>query len=196
MTRTTIDFAAAARRPAGIDEVGRGPLAGPVVAAAVILPETGIEGIRDSKKLTAGRRAELDAEIRASAVGWAIGRAGIDEIDRLNIFQASLLAMQRAVEALRPAPDYAWVDGRHCPVLQCPVEAIVGGDGLIPAIGAASIIAKQARDAEMIALAERFPGYGFEQHKGYGTRQHLDALRRLGPSPVHRRSFRPVRDWS
>jgi len=191
-----IELAAGARRCAGIDEVGRGPLAGPVVAAAVILPEREIAGLGDSKTLTARRRAVLDELIRESAVAWALGRAEVEEIDRLNILQATFLAMRRAVEALRLAPDYAWVDGKHCPVLPCPVEAVIGGDALVPAIGAASIIAKQARDAEMVALAERYPGYGFERHKGYGTRDHLDALQCLGPSPIHRRSFRPVRDWS
>jgi len=196
VTQMAIELAAGARRCAGIDEVGRGPLAGPVVAAAVILPEREIAGLGDSKTLTARRRAVLDELIRESAVAWALGRAEVEEIDRLNILQATFLAMRRAVEALRLAPDYAWVDGKHCPVLPCPVEAVIGGDALVPAIGAASIIAKQARDAEMVALAERYPGYGFERHKGYGTRDHLDALQCLGPSPIHRRSFRPVRDWS
>jgi ribonuclease HII len=189
-----LGFAAAARRPAGVDEVGRGPLAGPVVAAAVILPERAIPGIDDSKRLSPEQRETVAEVIREQAVAWAIGRAEVEEIDRINIRQATFLAMRRAMAGLGVIPDYALVDGRDCPALDCPVEPIIGGDGLVPAIGAASILAKQARDAEMVSLDARYPGYGFARHKGYGTRAHLAALARLGPCPLHRRSFRPVRE--
>ncbi|EAR21515.1 ribonuclease HII [Nitrococcus mobilis] len=191
--RPTLDFPAPAAWTAGIDEAGRGPLAGPVLAAAVILPPAPIAGIADSKRLSAARRSELATIIRNRAVGWAIGRAEVEEIDRLNILQASLLAMQRAVAVLTPKPSLALVDGRDKPRLPCRVEAIVGGDASVLAIGAASILAKVARDAEMIMLEQRYPGYGLARHKGYGTREHLAALRRLGPAPIHRRSFKPVR---
>ncbi|WP_435104720.1 ribonuclease HII [Arhodomonas sp. AD133] len=187
-------FAAAAQFTAGVDEVGRGPLAGPVVAAAVILPPAGIEGVADSKSLTALRREALAERVRDEALAWAVGRAEVAEIDRLNIRQATFVAMRRAVEALDPAADFALVDGRDCPPLGCPVEPVIGGDASVPAIGAASILAKQLRDAEMVVLDERYPGYGFARHKGYGTREHLAALGRLGPCPIHRRSFRPVRE--
>lgn len=179
---------------AGIDEAGRGPLAGPVFAAAVILAPAPIAGIADSKSLTAARRSELAEIIRERAVGWALGRAEVEEIDRINILQASLLAMQRAVAALVPNPELVLVDGRDKPLLPCRVSAIVRGDVSVKAISAASILAKVARDAEMTALEHRYPGYGLARHKGYGTQEHLAALRRLGPAPVHRRSFRPVRD--
>lgn len=186
-------FVMAGGRGAGVDEVGRGPLAGPVVAAAVILSDQGIEGVADSKTLSPKRRGVLAARIRDEAVAWALGRAEVAEIDRLNIRVASLLAMERAVAALAMAPDHAWIDGRDCPRLACPMEAVIGGDARVPAIAAASILAKEARDAEMVALAEAVPGYGFERHKGYGSRAHLEALDRLGPCAHHRRSFAPVR---
>jgi ribonuclease HII len=179
---------------AGIDEAGRGPLAGPVLAAAVILdPELPIDGLADSKVLSPGRRELLNVEIRTRAAAWALGRAEVEEIDRLNILQATLLAMQRAVTALPFAPVSALVDGNRCPTLPCPVEAIVGGDRTVRAIAAASILAKVARDREMLHLDERYPGYGFARHKGYPTADHVAALRRLGVSDVHRRSFAPVR---
>ncbi|ABI57194.1 ribonuclease HII [Alkalilimnicola ehrlichii MLHE-1] len=179
---------------AGVDEVGRGPLAGAVVAAAVILdPDRPIAGLRDSKRLSAARRSELDRRIRAQALAVSLGRAEVAEIDRLNILQASMLAMQRAVAGLDPAPVQALVDGNRAPALPCPAQAIVKGDDRVPAIAAASILAKQARDAEMRALAEQYPGYGFERHMGYPTTEHLQALRTLGACPAHRRSFAPVR---
>ena len=178
---------------AGVDEVGRGPLAGPVVAAAVILdPARPIAGLADSKTLSPLRREQLAVEIRAKALAWALGRAEVAEIDRINILQASLLAMQRAVAALSIVPEQALVDGNRCPPLACPCRAIVKGDATVPAISAASILAKVARDAEMGELHERYPQYGFAQHKGYPTAAHRDALRRFGPCPEHRRSFAPV----
>lgn len=178
---------------AGVDEAGRGPLAGPVVAAAVILdPSRPIVGLADSKKLSAARREQLAIAIRAKALAWALGRAEVAEIDRINILQATLLAMQRAVTALEIAPMQALVDGNRCPPLTCPCRAIVKGDATVPAISAASILAKVARDAELRQLHERYPDYGFARHKGYPTAAHLDALRRLGPCPAHRRSYAPV----
>ena len=178
---------------AGVDEAGRGPLAGPVVAAAVILdPSRPIVGLADSKKLSAARREQLAIEIRAKALAWALGRAEVAEIDRVNILQATLLAMQRAVTALDIAPGQALVDGNRCPPLACPCRAIVKGDATVPAISAASILAKVARDAELRQLHERYPDYGFARHKGYPTAVHLEALRRLGPCPEHRRSYAPV----
>ena len=178
---------------AGVDEAGRGPLAGPVIAAAVILdPSRPVVGLADSKQLSATRREQLAAEIRAKALAWALGRAEVAEIDRINILQASLLAMQRAIAALRITPDQALVDGNRCPRLACPCAAIVKGDATVPAISAASILAKVARDAELRELHERYPQYGFAQHKGYPTAAHRDALHRFGPCPEHRRSFAPV----
>jgi ribonuclease HII len=178
---------------AGVDEVGRGPLAGAVVAAAVILhPERPIHGLADSKALSPRRREALALEIRERAYACALGRAEPDEIDRLNILQASLLAMSRAVAALALAPDEVLVDGTHIPVLRCPARAIVGGDARVPAISAASILAKVVRDAEMLELDMVYPQYGFRQHKGYPTAAHLAALREHGASPIHRRSFAPV----
>ena len=177
----------------GVDEVGRGPLAGPVVAAAVILdPARPVVGLADSKRLSERRREELATEIRAHAVAWAVGRADVAEIDELNILQASLLAMSRAVAALDPTPERALIDGNRSPVLTCPARAIVGGDATVPCISAASIIAKVTRDAEMREVDERYPGYGFAGHKGYPTRAHLEALTKLGVTPIHRRSFGPV----
>lgn len=179
---------------AGVDEVGRGPLAGPVVAAAVILDSARpIVGLADSKALTEKRRQTLDIEIREKALAWALGRAEVEEIDALNILQASLLAMQRAVAALPVVPHRALVDGNRCPLLACPAEAVIKGDQTVPAISAASIIAKVARDAEMVALDAIYPGYGFAVHKGYPTKAHLEALDRLGVLHIHRRSFAPVR---
>jgi len=179
---------------AGVDEAGRGPLAGPVIAAAVILDESHpIAGLADSKKLSAARREELSILIREYALCWALGRAEVEEIDRLNILQASLLAMQRAVASLRIYPELVLVDGNQPPVLQCDVRTIVRGDATVPAISAASILAKVARDAEMVELDKDFPGYGLSRHKGYPTQAHITALKALGISPIHRRSFAPVR---
>ena len=178
---------------AGVDEVGRGPLAGPVVAAAVILdPERPIVGLADSKKLSEKRREALDPIIREQALCWALGRAEPEEIDRINILQASLLAMQRAVAALTTQPELALVDGNKAPRLPCQVRTVIGGDATEPAISAASIIAKVARDREMVELDARYPGYGLARHKGYPTRQHMEALQLLGVSEIHRRSFGPV----
>lgn len=178
----------------GVDEVGRGPLAGPVVAAAVILdPRRPIAGLDDSKKLTERRRERLYTEIVEHAMAWSLGRAEVEEIDAINILQASLLAMQRAVAALAVCPQMALVDGNRLPRLACPARAIVGGDGSEPCISAASVIAKVTRDREMVELDGRYPGYGLARHKGYPTKVHLDALSRLGVSEIHRRSFAPVR---
>ena len=178
----------------GIDEVGRGPLAGPVVAAAVILdPKIPIAGLADSKRLSEKRREALAGEIRVSALAWSLGRAEPSEIDDLNILQATLVAMTRAVTLLHIRPQRVLVDGNVLPRLAVPAEAIVGGDNKVPAISAASILAKVARDAEMRRMEARYPGYGFESHKGYPTRKHLEAIARLGVSPIHRRSFSPVR---
>jgi ribonuclease HII len=179
---------------AGVDEAGRGPLAGPVVAAAVILaPGRPLPGLADSKKLSEARRESLYAEITTGALAWSVDRAEVREIDRLNILQATMLAMQRAVEALVPAAEYVLVDGNRLPALACRAEAIVRGDSLVPAISAASILAKVTRDREMRSMDERYPGYGFAQHKGYPSRMHLDALQRLGVTAIHRRSYAPVR---
>ena len=180
---------------AGVDEVGRGPLAGDVVAAAVILnPEDPIPELDDSKKLTPARRERLAEEIRERALAWSLGRASVAEIDKLNILQASLLAMHRAVRGLQPQPDYVLVDGNRLPQWPYRSEPVVGGDGIVPAISAASILAKVQRDAEMVALDQRYPGYGLARHKGYPTAAHLEALLLLGASPIHRRSFGPVRN--
>lgn len=178
----------------GVDEAGRGPLAGPVFAASVILgPDAGIEGLADSKTLSEKKRERLAFAIKSKARAWAIARAEVEEIDALNILQATLLAMRRAVEALAVRPEEVLVDGLHCPRLQLPVRAIVRGDVLIPEIAAASILAKTARDEEMRVLHVRFPEYGLDKHKGYPTAEHLEALRRYGVSAVHRRSFAPVK---
>lgn len=180
---------------AGVDEAGRGPLAGPVVAAAVILdPDRAIAGLADSKKLAAGRRERLDAEIRAGVLAFAVAEASVEEIDRLNILHASLLAMRRALTALDPRPARALIDGNRPPALDgIEMRCVVGGDALEPAISAASILAKVHRDRLMLELHRRWPDYGFDRHKGYPTRHHLDALARLGPTPIHRRSFAPCR---
>lgn len=178
----------------GVDEAGRGPLAGPVFAAAVILDGARpIAGIADSKKLSASRREALALEIRAHALAWAVDSASVEEIDALNILQASLLAMRRAVEKLPVTPQQVLVDGLYCPRVSVPVRAIVRGDATVTEIAAASILAKVARDAEMLTLHQQLPQYGFDRHKGYPTRAHLEALRAHGVSCVHRRSFAPVR---
>ena len=183
------------RLVAGVDEVGRGPLAGAVVAAAVILtPDNWIDGLADSKALSEKKREALDKEIRQKALCWCIARAEVDEIDRLNIFHASLLAMKRAVEGLSHCPDFVKIDGNKCIDVPLPMEAIVKGDSKVAAISAASIIAKVARDREMIELDKQYPQYGFASHKGYPTRAHREALIKYGPICHHRRSFKPVRD--
>lgn len=189
-----MDEVAESERIAGVDEAGRGPLAGPVVAAAVMLgPGRPIPGLADSKRLPARRREHLAGRVRAQALAVAVAVVEADEIDRLNILQATLVAMHEAVTALRPAPRAVLVDGDHCPELDVPARAIVGGDALEPAIAAASIVAKVERDRIMKTLDGIHPGYGFGAHKGYGTRAHLEALGRLGPCAAHRRSFAPVR---
>jgi ribonuclease HII len=178
---------------AGVDEVGRGPLAGAVVTAAVILdPKRPIVGLADSKRLSEKRREQLVPEIEAKALAFAYGRAEVDEIDSLNILQASLLAMRRAVLALPIQPHEAWVDGNKAPDLPMIVKTFIKGDATVAAISAASILAKVARDREMVALHERYPQYGFAGHKGYPTAAHFEALRQYGPTPLHRRSFAPV----
>jgi len=188
-----MNFDGTAALVAGVDEAGRGPLAGPVMAAAVILdPEHPIAGLADSKKLSASRRARLEQEIQAHALCWAVGRAEVEEIDRINILQASLLAMQRAVAALAVQPGRVLVDGNQCPRLPMAVEAVVKGDQTVAAISAASILAKEARDRELVELDVRYPGYGLAAHKGYPTKTHLEALQRLGVTEVHRRSYGPV----
>lgn len=178
---------------AGVDEVGRGPLCGPVVAAAVMLdPQRPITGLRDSKKLTERKRLELDQLIKEQALAWCVARAEVAEIDQLNILHATMLAMQRAVAGLAIKPELALIDGNRCPKLSVPCQAVVKGDGRVPAIAAASILAKVARDSEMHELDRLYPGYGMAAHKGYPTKQHLQALQELGATPVHRRSFKPV----
>ncbi|MBX3709762.1 MAG: ribonuclease HII [Gammaproteobacteria bacterium] len=178
---------------AGVDEAGRGPLAGPVIAAAVILdPARPIEGLADSKQLSEKQRERLFQEIRHRALAWSAARATVIEIDRINILQASLLAMQRAVQRLLVAPSIALIDGNKCPVLSCPSQAIVKGDELEPAISAASIVAKVLRDRIMLMLDKKYPCYGFAKHKGYPTAMHVKALQCHGSSRVHRRSFAPV----
>lgn len=178
---------------AGVDEVGRGPLAGAVIAAAVILdPKKPIAGLTDSKKLSEKKRDFLFEIIQNDALAWAVGRAEVGEIDTLNILHASMLAMKRAVEQLTPAAEFARIDGNRCPQLLIPSEAIVQGDLTVPCISAASIIAKVTRDREMALLDDQYPGYGLARHKGYPTQDHLDALKKLGPCIIHRRSFAPV----
>jgi len=181
-------------RVAGVDEAGRGPLAGPVVAGAVILdPYRPIEGLQDSKRLTAARRELLYEEIQEKALAWAVASADVGEIDRINILQATMLAMQRAVEALQPTAQHALIDGNRCPLLACPAQAIVKGDSRVAAISAASIMAKVTRDREMLSLDLQYPGYGLAQHKGYPSKAHIEALENLGVTPIHRRSYAPVR---
>lgn len=179
---------------AGVDEAGRGPLAGPVVAAAVILdPQRPVNGLKDSKKLSERRRTVLADEIRNKALAWAVALADVEEIDRINILQATLLAMQRAVRQLAPLPAKVLVDGNRCPDLDCPAEAIIKGDATVPAISAASILAKVRRDLIMAELHVKYPQYEFGQHKGYPTKRHCQLLFQFGPCPDHRRSFQPVR---
>lgn len=180
---------------AGVDEVGRGPLAGDVVTAAVILdPAQPITGLNDSKKLSEKRREQLFDEITAKALAWSISRASVAEIDEINILHASMLAMKRAVEALTPVPEHVLVDGNRIPDWSFSAEAVVKGDARVAAIAAASILAKVTRDREMVALEQQYPGYGFAGHKGYPTKVHLQALQALGPTPIHRRSFGPVKE--
>lgn len=180
---------------AGVDEVGRGPLAGAVVAAAVILdPQQLIAGLTDSKKLSAKKREILDVEIRAKALAWSLGRAEVAEIDDINILQASLLAMKRAVEGLNIKPDHIKIDGNRCLDMCCSMEAIIKGDLTVAEISAASIIAKVSRDREMVEFDRLYPEYGFAGHKGYPTKKHRDALLQFGVCPIHRRSFAPVRN--
>ena len=179
-------------RICGVDEAGRGPIAGPVYAAAVILDRP-IEGLKDSKLLSAFRRERLAELIQARSLAFAVAQATVEEIDRLNILQATLVAMQRAVRGLGMLPDEAWVDGNRLPALPCPARAVVRGDRRHAVISAASILAKTARDAEMRRLHERFPHYALDRHKGYPTPEHLRLLRRYGPTEIHRRSFGPVR---
>lgn len=182
------------RLVAGVDEAGRGPLVGAVVAAAVILDaQQPIDGLNDSKKLSASKREQLAEQIKSRAVGWAVCSVEADEIDRINILQASLLAMKRAVESLPEAPDFALIDGNKLPQLNCEAAAIVKGDARAEAIAAASILAKVERDAQMQALHLEYPQYEFDRHKGYPTRAHMALLQRHGPCPQHRRSFAPVR---
>ncbi|UVE16675.1 ribonuclease HII [Pseudomonas sp. LS44] len=189
-----LDFSLVEELVAGVDEVGRGPLCGAVVTAAVILdPRRPIKGLNDSKKLTQTRRESLFDEIQEKALAWCIARAEVEEIDRLNILHATMLAMQRAVEGLSVLPRLALIDGNRCPKLKVPSAAVIQGDAQVPAIAAASILAKVSRDREMHAMDICYPGYGLAKHKGYPTPMHLEALLRLGPSPIHRRSFAPVR---
>ena len=192
----TLEEAARTRgalRIAGVDEVGRGPLFGPVVAAAVILaPGFRFDGLTDSKKLTEKKRNELDVEIRANAVCWAIAEVDAETIDRINIRQASLMAMRRAVGQLALSPDYLLIDGRDVIDSECRQQAVIHGDAISFSIAAASVLAKVYRDRLLVELDREYPGYGLAQHKGYGCPAHLAALQRLGPTPLHRKSFRPV----
>ena len=185
-----LDFNLVEDLVAGVDEVGRGPLCGAVVTAAVILdPARPIAGLNDSKKLTEARREKLYDEICEKALSWCIARAEVEEIDELNILHATLLAMQRAVEGLSITPKLAMIDGNRCPTLAMPAEAVVKGDSKVPAIAAASILAKVTRDRLMERYAESYPQYGFEVHKGYGTKRHYEALRAFGPCEIHRKTF-------
>lgn len=194
MTQDGITIFDKTRRVAGVDEAGRGPLAGPVMAAAVILDATRpIRGLKDSKQLTRERREELAERIRERALAWAVASADHEEIDRINILQASLLAMSRAVAALAIEPDEVQVDGNKCPVVKQPVTAIIMGDSKVRSISAASILAKVERDAAMRRMHALYPQYGFDVHKGYPTPAHLEALKQHGICPIHRRSFGPVR---
>ncbi len=178
---------------AGVDEAGRGPLAGPVVAAAVILdPDNPIEGLRDSKKLSEEVREKLALEIKEKALSWSVGHASVEEIDEINILQATMLAMKRAIEGLSIRPGLVLVDGNRLPKMKIPMNAIVKGDDLVPAISAASIIAKTTRDGWLRDIDAAHPEYGFAKHKGYGTKAHLDAIRKFGVLSIHRKSFAPV----
>jgi ribonuclease HII len=191
--QTSLDFSPGSILVAGVDEVGRGPLAGPVVTAAVILdPDRPIAGLADSKVISEKKRERLYDEIREKALAWAIGRCEVEEIDELNILQATMVAMQRAVAGLTPQPQHALIDGNRCPKLPCSAEYVIKGDSKVPAISAASIIAKVTRDREMVEMDALYPGYGFAGHKGYPSKMHLEALQRLGVTPIHRRSFGPV----
>ncbi|MDH5517685.1 MAG: ribonuclease HII [Gammaproteobacteria bacterium] len=179
---------------AGVDEAGRGPLVGSVVAAAVILnPDKPVAGLADSKKLSESRRQQLAEQIKDSALAWSVASVSAEEIDQINILQATMKAMKLAVEGLSIAPDKVEVDGNRCPDIAYPVEAIVKGDAKVQAISAASILAKVERDRQMIELHQRYPQYGFESHKGYGTKQHIAALQQHGACPLHRRTFSPVK---
>lgn len=189
-----IDLDATPELLCGVDEAGRGPLAGPVYAAAVILdPKRPIEGLRDSKKLTEAQREALAPEIKEKALAWAVAEASAEEIDRLNILQATFLAMRRAVEALAIKPELVLVDGNRLPKLPYRAEAVIKGDDKIPAISAASILAKTARDAVLRDYETQYPGYGFAQHKGYGVKAHIEAIEKLGILPVHRKTFEPIK---
>jgi ribonuclease HII len=182
---------------AGVDEVGRGPLAGPVMACAIILhPDRQVLGLADSKVLSEKKRENLFTIIQKNCLAWAVGRASVEEIDKINILQATLLAMQRAIAALSVKPDHIQIDGNICPPTSYSMEAIVGGDGIIPVISAASILAKVIRDREMVEYDKIYPEYGFAQHKGYGTKQHLLAIRQFGITAIHRKSFAPVKNYS
>ena len=188
------DLAVPPSLTAGVDEAGRGPLAGAVYAAAVILdPARPIDGLADSKVLKAAQRVALAQLIRERALAWCVASASVQEIDTLNILRATLLAMQRAVQGLEQTPQLALIDGNQAPKLSCSVQTVVKGDALVPAISAASILAKTERDADLLRLHGLYPHYGFAQHKGYGTALHLRLLREHGPCPEHRRSFAPVR---
>ncbi len=197
MMAQTVDMFAAPsceRWVAGVDEAGRGPLAGPVVAAAVILdPTRPIDGLADSKALSAARREQLATAVRHRALAWAVAWSDPQEIDVLNILMATMLAMTRAVQGLRLVPESVLVDGNRCPRLPQPARAVIGGDRMVAAISAASILAKVSRDSQMLTLHARYPQYGFDRHKGYPTALHLDCLQRHGPSPQHRQSFAPVK---
>jgi len=192
---TPFEAATQATLTAGVDEAGRGPLAGPVVVAAVILPvEYDLKSLDDSKRLTALKRERLLPQIEAQAIAFAVEFVTPEEIDRVNILQATMNGMQRAVEKLSPTPDRAMIDGNRAPDLSCEVKTVIGGDGLIPSISAASVLAKVYRDRLMLQLHEQYPGYGFDRHKGYPTAHHLERLKTLGPCAIHRQSFAPVRN--
>lgn len=191
--QTDLFFDPASALTAGVDEAGRGPLAGPVVAAAVILdPNNPIEGLADSKKLTAKKREALEPLIKERALAWCVAEASVAEIDEINILQATMLAMQRAVAGLQVQPEFVQVDGNRIPKLPMMAEAIVKGDAKVQAISAASILAKTHRDAYMMEQAKKYPGYGFENHMGYGTAEHIKAVETLGVLPIHRKTFKPI----
>ena len=195
MNLTPFEAATQATLTAGVDEAGRGPLAGPVVVAAVILPvEYDLKFLDDSKRLTALKRDRLLPQIEAQAIAFAVEFVTPEEIDRVNILQATMNGMQRAVEKLSPTPVRAMIDGNRAPELSCEVTTVIGGDGLIPSISAASVLAKVYRDRLMLQLHEKYPDYGFDRHKGYPTAHHLERLKALGPCAIHRHSFAPVRN--